>query len=418
MDVNEARQVLWLKSNPRPLGELLDEGSLTESSLRWAAERAYNPRLREAAKVLLAQKNRYNTKQKNFLAEPFNLGITLEEAQKTPWPFSNYRGMPMGDLVESKRLSARDLGYAIDTAYDPKVRKAAIALLLTRLRQTLTEPEKTGRVNLISSGKSYSRKQQLKLSYFQGAVMGALFAWFTRWAIDERVNSAHRRSTDAATVLREILSTPTGIIALVIVLLSFVVVGWLSYFIPKKIEEKFDEKIENYRRGEEGEERVLHTILQTMDGNWTLFRNVNLPGRKKTDLDLVLVGPPGVWVFEVKNYRGEYRNIGARWEHRQGKKWKLLKSSPSQQALNGAVRLSSFLKADGINTFVNPVVVWASKEGQISVENPQVAVWTYERLADELGNIWQKKKLSQTELETIVRKLTKLNNLNEPASQT
>ncbi len=417
MDVNEARQVLWLKNNPRPLGELLDEGFLTEDRLRWAAERAYNPRLREAAKVLLAQKNRYNTEQNKLLTEPFDLDISLEEAQKTPWPYSKYYGKPMGDLVESKQLSAKDLGYAIDTAYDPRVRKAAIALLLIRLRQTLTEPEKTGKVNLISNSRSYSRKQQLKLSYAQGFFMGIFLTLLVEWNITTFVNRRNRQGAEAVALLQKLLSTPTGIMTLGVALLFVVGALWLFYFLPRKIEEKFDEKIENYRRGEEGEERVLHAILQTMSGDWTLFRNVNLPGRKKTDLDFVLIGPPGVWVLEVKNYRGEYRNIGATWEYRQGKNWKLLKSSPSQQALNGAVRLSNFLKADGIKTFVNPVVVWAADDGQISVENPQVAVWTYQHLADELGNLWQEKRLSQTELEKIIWKLAKLNNPNEPAPQ-
>jgi hypothetical protein len=49
MNIEEARKVLWLKSNPRPLGELLDEGFLTRDQLEWAAKRAYNSRLQQAA---------------------------------------------------------------------------------------------------------------------------------------------------------------------------------------------------------------------------------------------------------------------------------------------------------------------------------------------------------------------------------
>jgi len=37
MDLKDARKVLWLKRNPRPLGELLDEGYLTKDRLEWAA---------------------------------------------------------------------------------------------------------------------------------------------------------------------------------------------------------------------------------------------------------------------------------------------------------------------------------------------------------------------------------------------
>jgi hypothetical protein len=45
MNIEEARKVLWLKSKPRPLGELLDAGYLTDDRLEWAAQWAYNPKL-------------------------------------------------------------------------------------------------------------------------------------------------------------------------------------------------------------------------------------------------------------------------------------------------------------------------------------------------------------------------------------
>jgi hypothetical protein len=44
MGLEEARQIPWLSSRPKPLGELLDEGYLDPSRLEWAAEKAYNPR--------------------------------------------------------------------------------------------------------------------------------------------------------------------------------------------------------------------------------------------------------------------------------------------------------------------------------------------------------------------------------------
>jgi hypothetical protein len=42
------------------------------------------------------------------------------------------------------------------------------------------------------------------------------------------------------------------------------------------------------------------------------------------------------------------------------------------------------------------------------VENPSAAVWMFNRLPDELGNIWQSEKLSKEERSKIVEKLTKL----------
>ncbi len=42
MGLEQARKVMWLRSNCRPLGELLDEGYLNQSRLEWAAEKAYD----------------------------------------------------------------------------------------------------------------------------------------------------------------------------------------------------------------------------------------------------------------------------------------------------------------------------------------------------------------------------------------
>jgi hypothetical protein len=122
----------------------------------------------------------------------------------------------------------------------------------------------------------------------------------------------------------------------------------------------------------------------------------------------VLVGPPGVWALEVKNFSGEYRNIGEGWEWKSGKNWKAAGVNPSRQANNSAIRLKNFLKADHISVFVNSIVIWANPESPLDVENPSVAVWSHDRLADELGNIWQGEKLSESDRKQIIEKLTKL----------
>lgn len=53
MTVEEALLVPWLSYYPKPLGELMHEGYLDLSRLEWAAQKAYNPRLKRAAQVLL-----------------------------------------------------------------------------------------------------------------------------------------------------------------------------------------------------------------------------------------------------------------------------------------------------------------------------------------------------------------------------
>jgi hypothetical protein len=413
MNIEEARNVLWLKSNPRPLGELLDEGYLTRDRLEWAAQWAYNAKLKQAAKILLdatkvdlladANEKAANSGQSQSL----QIGISLEKARETLWPFSPYKGQPMGALVESKQLSLKDLGYAIDTAWDEKVRRAAMALLALRLKQTVEEPvPSAGFVKYKSSGRSFSEREQLRLTLIEGLFLGFCFALSISVFIFFVAKSSEQGQVSKS--FASVVSTPMGIVALLILVAFLGFLTWLFMFIFDRITNRLDKKIKEHRIGQEGEERVLQFILQALDGNWHIFRNVELPGRNKGDLDLILVGPPGIWVLEIKNFNGEYRNTGETWEYRRGRKWKLASANPSRQAMNNAVRLANFLRADNIDVFVNPVVVWANPESPLSVENPSVAVWPADRLADELGNIWQREKLAETERDKIVEKLSKL----------
>ena len=223
---------------------------------------------------------------------------------------------------------------------------------------------------------------------------------------------------EAGRTLGEAVRSPIGIAALLIMLILMALVIWLPRLLLDRILGRIEREIEAYRKGQEGEERAVEAVRQALDGNWTLFRNVRLPGRSKADIDLVLVGPPGVWAIEVKTLAGEYRNIGEHWERRAGNRWELLKQSPSRQAQDNAVRLANFLRADGIRQWVNPAVVWADHEGVVTVENPMVPVWPLERLPEELGNIWQERRMEEAIRERVVEKLTALCKRQEEAVQT
>jgi hypothetical protein len=183
---------------------------------------------------------------------------------------------------------------------------------------------------------------------------------------------------------------------------------WLAFAAFDQVMNHLDLRIARYRQGQEGEEAVLESILQTLDGNWHLFRNITLPGFKKTDIDVVLVGPPGVWVLEVKPLAGEYRNIGDRWEYKAGNRWRVSRANPSRQARRSAISLARFLKADNIRQWVSEVVVWTNQQSPLSVENPTNSVWLLDRLPDELGNLWDGAPIPAVTRTQIVEKLTKL----------
>jgi len=416
MTPTQARQVLWLRSNPRyhrPLGELLDEGYLTKDRLRWAAEYAYNNELRQAAAVLLADLGESSTGAgpTSERAQPRlpdlpvpKLPITLARARATIWPFRDLKGQPMGALLDANRLGLKDLAYAAENAWDRRVRDAALALMTVRIGQLAAEPEGRGHLRVVSEGKSYSETRELDLTMAQGALAGGIVVvWL------ELVAFLVVRTVRDPSWLLPKLRTDTIPLALGIAITaaSLAIVLWVVKRI-ESLDDRMDEQIENARRGQEGEEAMTEALRQNLDGDWTLFRNVTLPGRNPADIDGVLVGPPGVWALEAKNLSGPYRAIGEHWQRRVGKQWKRFKKSPSRQAINNAARLSEFLKADGIKQWVNPVVVWVNREHAPQVKQPAVPIWTWDRLPEELGNLWANKALREDQAARIVDKLTDL----------
>jgi hypothetical protein len=415
MSLEEARSVLWLRNNRRPLGELLDEGFLNQRRLEWAAAKAYDPKLKQAAAVLLDWMKRTSASapQKPPVPSPprtgplqtVDAGITIEQARATLWPFKPFKNQPMGVLVDTRQVTLKDLAYAIENAWDERVRQAAIVLMAVRLNQAVKEPAPSaGPLRVLSGGRSYAERRQLFLSVMQGIIFGAVsspLVLLMIWLIIRLITSSRPGKP-----LSEFAS-PAGVVALIIVIVVLVGVPRLAYHLFDLAVTELDKRIDNYRKGQEGEDQVVEAMRQNLDGNWTLFRNVTLPGRNKADIDAVLVGPPGVYALEIKTFTGEYRNIGEHWEVRAGK-WKLLRSSPSRQAQDNAVRLSNFFKADGFTQWVTPVVVWANCESPLSVENPTVAVWTFDRLPEELGNIWQSQTMQESIRVRIIEKLTAL----------
>jgi hypothetical protein len=414
MSLEEARRVLWLRTYPRPLGELYDSGYLNRGRLEWAVAKAYDPKLKRAALEMLKQLQPAADQPpeeapENVPAElpqaAAPIGLTLEQVRATRWPFRPFKGQPMGKLIETKQITLKQLAYLAENSWNERERQAATALMLVRLNQKVKEPAPpAGFMKVVSGGRSFAEHKQLQITLLEGAILGGLMGLMIAYCIYLFTRAP---STQPSMTLPELAKSPLGL-AVLVVLVAIIGLVVLGFFILDRVLKKMDKDIENYHLGQIGEDKVVEVILQTLDGNWSLFRNLQLPGRSRADLDAVLVGPSGVWVFEIKNLSGVYRNTGEQWEYRAGQKWNPYGKSPSRQAHTGAARLGNFLKADGLKQWVEAVVVWADQESPLLVENPSVAVWPLERLPDELGNLWQEEKVSPDVRLRIVEKLTKL----------
>ena len=287
MNIDEAQKVLWLKSNPRPLGELLNEGYLNKERLEWAAQWAYNPNLKQAASVILEliTNSKTNEKPKVVEVQPsvnlLEIGMTIDKAHSTLWPFAPYKGQMMGGLVDLKQLSLKDLGYAIETAWDEKVRQAAIALSLIRLEQIVKEPAPdAGFVHVVSGGRSYSEREEVRLTFIQGILSGFLLVLMIVLSIWLIISVTMTKPSGKS--FSDIVTTPYDFFVLAVVMGAFTFLVWLAISIPDWFSRRLDKKIEEHRFGQEGEEQVLQLIVQVIGRELVMYFKIYVfPGEIK-----------------------------------------------------------------------------------------------------------------------------------------
>jgi len=127
----------------------------------------------------------------------------------------------------------------------------------------------------------------------------------------------------------------------------------------------------NIRKGLEGE-RSVALELSGLSDEYLLLNDVMLPGARG-NIDHVLVGPTGVFVFETKNYSGKYVCYGDRW-FLQGRRQKYDVKSVSVQAKNNADTLGELLHTLGFTVQVNPVIVFTHPAVQLWLHHPTVPV--------------------------------------------
>jgi hypothetical protein len=190
MTTDEARNVLWIRPNREPIGELLDKGYLTKDRLKWAAENAYGAQLREAATLILeelsksqgdhpAEKPQPSTKTQSSPLPPIDIPMTVDEAEKTTWPFSVFKGQKIGSLVKTNQLTLKDLLFAIQNAWDLRVKQAATIFMLQQLNQAINEPiPSAGKLRVFSGGRSYAEFKQFQIVLIQGMIIGIALMGF------------------------------------------------------------------------------------------------------------------------------------------------------------------------------------------------------------------------------------------------
>ncbi|MBN1562715.1 MAG: NERD domain-containing protein [Anaerolineae bacterium] len=292
---------------------------------------------------------------------------------------------------------------------DAQLREASRTMAHYLLSQQEREAKNSpGPLHVISSDRrSFAERRQIQLTMLEGGILGVIFSLTILL-----IYLLFTGKLNGGITIGDINGVKSGILGVVLGLVILGLIGFLELFGLNKffnlIMNRIEYKLDLHRKGQLGEQRALNVLQGVLDGNWWLFRNLELPGRRLGDLDLVLVGPLGVWSFEVKAFSGEYRNVGDEWKKRYGEKW-VAAESPTTQSRRNAKALQQLLQSRQINIkWVEPVIIWADPESTIEFDNPSTYVWTLDRLSHHLQNLSDRNALAKGQVQKIVKALEKI----------
>jgi hypothetical protein len=159
----------------------------------------------------------------------------------------------------------------------------------------------------------------------------------------------------------------------------------------------------SYRTGSEGEQRIVERMLDVLDAQWTIFRNLDLCNGEG-DIDIVLVGPGGIWAFEVKSYTGNFKVENGRWyKETSNGHMARLRPGPGAQVIGNAMRLCAYLKEHGIkhDSYVDRAVVM-SGDASVEVVSAGTDIWMLDELDVQLASIKARKRCQHDHVRHVV----------------
>ena len=94
------------------------------------------------------------------------------------------------------------------------------------------------------------------------------------------------------------------------------------------------EQMKNQVKGTIGE-NLVSMLAISLPENWFMLKNALIPTTKGklTEIDLLLIGEPGVFLIEVKTWKGSWTAYRDNWKRRERTKWIPIENSPTQQSV-------------------------------------------------------------------------------------
>jgi hypothetical protein len=291
------------------------------------------------------------------------LTMPLGEARQFRWPFT---GEPMGEAFHNKRINAGQMLWAARDSDNPRLKAAARTLLAHEIEvPTKMATAEHNRPEIIKGSDYLERMERWshgETFFLLGFGVGLLFAYLVL-------------------LFRESFA---GTLTIPVLVLAVILVSYGVFTLRKYMSQSYTE-YKNYRQGREGEDAVAAQIADGLDNRWTIFRNFVLPGRKD-DIDIVLIGPGGVWAVEVKTYGlGTSANPSVQLPS----KAKGVESgiSPDAQAKKNAMKLRAMLQGKGVNIpYVHAAVAFPGFK-PTDLQSNDVTIWHSVDMADKITQL-------------------------------
>ena len=412
LTISRARNVIWPGSQ-QTMGELLDQDKLTSKMLRQVADCAENEQARAAAEVLLADRENRIREYIDNGNIPRNIdesaAVKIEdngnkETIKSLW------------YKHNGRMNWERLHTLMGETQSAQVRAACVILLGYHYqveRQKILDGK--GPLVVTSPKNSYLLRNTERYLMREGLLIGFVLGLCIAYLLWCAYKAFFVYDYSSLANLNWLAWVIIGIGAALMLLVGyFVVIRPLE-----KIINYLDSKIASFKKGFEGEDHVVDTLRESLDGSCHIFRNLHFNSRKE-DIDIALVSPWGVFAIEVKNRCGTFEYSGSDFYEKRKTGYEKVddRLNPIKQARRNAAALKEFLDPEfnrnKERAFVESIVVWANPEIKVyhkkstAPQDPysqETRCWRIEDLSFELDSIRCKKSLSEKAQREIIKKL-------------
>ncbi|KYO66997.1 nuclease-related domain-containing protein [Thermovenabulum gondwanense] len=109
----------------------------------------------------------------------------------------------------------------------------------------------------------------------------------------------------------------------------------------------------NSERGDSGELGAALSFLLMLPNSWRVANDIVIEAEvdEYAQIDHIILGPPGIFLVETKNWDGAYIGFNDRWKRKEGDRWMPCKSPTEQNKYHKKV-FAKWLKCQNLDTTI------------------------------------------------------------------